>query len=93
MELRSVRGRDGLSAAKITAANQAGGQPDAAQFVLPQGGVVDKNQLSHIAFTNPAGEHVLVLTNPGARRDIIIEIEDRFATLALREDSVTTVTL
>ena len=47
--------------------------------------------LDHVAFENPGGQHVLVLTNPGSSRDCQIRLGDEVATVSLSHNSVTTV--
>jgi len=47
--------------------------------------------LYHVAFQNPSGEHVLVLTNTGPSRDCRIKLRDKTLVLSVGHDSVTTV--
>jgi glucosylceramidase len=47
--------------------------------------------LDHVAFENPDGQRVLVLTNAGATRDCTIRLGDKAAILPLSGKSVTTV--
>jgi glucosylceramidase len=47
--------------------------------------------LDHVAFENPDGQHVLVLTNAGATRDCTIRLGDKAAIIPLSSKSVTTV--
>jgi len=46
--------------------------------------------LSHVAFANPDGGKVVVLTNPGAARTARLRLGDMMAGAALPADSVTT---
>ncbi|MFZ0085052.1 MAG: glycoside hydrolase family 30 beta sandwich domain-containing protein [Candidatus Acidiferrales bacterium] len=46
--------------------------------------------LQHVAVENPDGGQVLVLTNPGPARTVAIRLGDKFASVALRADSLTT---
>jgi glucosylceramidase len=46
--------------------------------------------LSHVAFANPDGSKVVVLTNPGAARTARLRLGDMMAEAALPADSVTT---
>jgi glucosylceramidase len=46
--------------------------------------------ISHAAFENPTGESVLVLTNSGAAREVVIGVGATEAEVHLAEDSVTT---
>ena len=48
-------------------------------------------ELDHVAFENPSGGHVLVLTNTGPSRDCRIRLGDRVAVVSLNRNSVTTV--
>lgn len=48
--------------------------------------------LAHVAFVNPDGDYVLVLTNSGRARSVAIELNGSYASLQLDGDSVTTVT-
>lgn len=52
-------------------------------------------KLTHVAFRNPDGAHVMVLSNAGAARSVNIECEingkPNFATIAMEADSVTTI--
>jgi glucosylceramidase len=49
--------------------------------------------LDHVAFTNPDGSHVLVITNSGATaRDITVSVGGNLADVRLDADSVTTLT-
>ncbi|HEY9793716.1 MAG TPA: glycoside hydrolase family 30 beta sandwich domain-containing protein [Candidatus Obscuribacterales bacterium] len=50
----------------------------------------DVADLTHVAFVNPDGGKVLVLSNKGADRTITIDDGDRLANIALEADSVTT---
>jgi glucosylceramidase len=47
--------------------------------------------LYHVAFENPNGGHVLVLTNPGPSRECQIRFGDRAAVVSLTPNSVSTV--
>ena len=47
--------------------------------------------LYHVAFENPGGDRVLILTNPGPSRDCHIRFGDKAAVVSLNPDSVTTV--
>jgi glucosylceramidase len=47
-------------------------------------------EVSHVAFENPDGKHVLVVTNPGAARECQIRLGDSQATAALTGNSVST---
>jgi glucosylceramidase len=46
--------------------------------------------LAHVAFANPNGQHVLVLTNPGAKRMCQLRLGRSLAEVPLTENSVTT---
>ena len=46
--------------------------------------------LGHVAFENPGGERVLVLTNPGAKRDATVQIGNRVTDVSLDSSSLTT---
>ena len=46
--------------------------------------------LSHVAFENPDGQQVLVLTNPGPARAIEVQFADQVAQVSLKEKSLTT---
>jgi glucosylceramidase len=48
--------------------------------------------LAHVAFLNPDGQYVLVLTNSGRARTVAIELNGSCASLQLESDSVTTLT-
>jgi glucosylceramidase len=48
--------------------------------------------LSHVAFRNPDGSLVLILTNAGAPRTTELRLKDRVATVSLPANSVVTVT-
>jgi glucosylceramidase len=45
--------------------------------------------IEHVAFTNPGGDHVLVLTNSGGEREIEVSIEGKRLKLGLPQDSIT----
>ncbi len=47
--------------------------------------------LDHVAFENPGGKRVLVLTNTGPSRDCQIRLGDKVAGISLSRNSVTTV--
>jgi glucosylceramidase len=47
--------------------------------------------LDHVAFENPAGQRVLILTNTGQSRDCNIKVGDKAASISLSRNSVTTV--
>ena len=47
--------------------------------------------LDHVAFENPDGQRILVLTNAGATRDCTIRLGDKAAIIPLSSKSVTTV--
>ena len=44
--------------------------------------------VEHVAFTNPDGQKVVVLTNPGAAKTVMIKLADKVAEVALQADSV-----
>jgi len=46
--------------------------------------------MKHVALENPDGQQVLVLTNPGAARDIELQLANMAASVSLKADSVTT---
>ena len=48
--------------------------------------------LSHVAFQNPDGEYVVVITNSGAETEVSLNIEDRIAQINIPEDSICTLT-
>lgn len=48
--------------------------------------------LQHVAVQNPDGQQVLVLTNPGPARTVEIRLASMAASIALKTDSVTTLT-
>ncbi len=47
--------------------------------------------IEHVAFANPYGDYVLVLTNQGAAREIDCKFEGKFLHLKLPQDSVVTI--
>jgi glucosylceramidase len=47
--------------------------------------------LDHVAFENPGGQRVLILTNTGPSRDRTIKVGDKAASISLSRNSVTTV--
>jgi O-glycosyl hydrolase len=62
-----------------------------------RGGVVvestgDVDKLTHVAFLNRDGTKVLVLSNAGAKRDVVVEYDgsDKVFAVSLDADSVTT---
>ena len=46
--------------------------------------------LQHVAFTNPSGEQVMIITNTGAARTVNLEVNQKSAAVRLDEDSLTT---
>ncbi|MDP9160842.1 MAG: glycosyl hydrolase [Acidobacteriota bacterium] len=48
--------------------------------------------LQHVAFENPDGQHVLVITNPGPARTVELRLADMTAAVPLKMDSVATLT-
>ncbi len=44
--------------------------------------------VEHVAFANPDGQKVVVLTNAGAAKTVVIKLADKMAELALQADSV-----
>jgi glucosylceramidase len=48
--------------------------------------------LRHIAFENPDGQRVLVVTNTGPARAIELRVADRAASVPLKANSLTTLT-
>jgi glucosylceramidase len=50
-------------------------------------------RLYHVAFENPGGQLVIVLTNPSKRQDVGLAAGDRYFRVSLPEDSVSTVVL
>ena len=46
--------------------------------------------VSHVAFINPDGEYVVVVTNQGPQTDLSLSIEDRFSEILLPEESICT---
>ena len=46
--------------------------------------------VSHAAFANPDGQQILVLTNPGAPREVNVRLGQSTVDLSLEQDSVTT---
>ena len=48
--------------------------------------------LEHVAVENPAGQKVLILTNPGSARSVQLEVGASKASVPLPENSVTTLT-
>jgi glucosylceramidase len=46
--------------------------------------------VGHVAFENPEGQHVLILTNPGPERPVQISAGENVAEATLAKDSVTT---
>jgi glucosylceramidase len=52
----------------------------------------DVSDIAHVAFENPDGQRVLVVTNSGASRPIRICAADKETTLNLDADSITTLT-
>ena len=51
----------------------------------------DMPDVAHVAFENPNGEHVAVITNTGATRTIYLQANGKNAALQLEPDSVTSV--
>jgi glucosylceramidase len=51
----------------------------------------DVPDVAHVAFENPNGEHVAVITNAGAARTVYLQASGKNAALQLEPDSVTTV--
>ncbi len=49
-------------------------------------------RISHVAFTNPDGIKVVVLTNAGAERPVSLQMAGKAAEVVLPKDSVTTLT-
>jgi O-glycosyl hydrolase len=47
-------------------------------------------EVGHVACENPDGQKVLVLTNAGAARSIVLQMGAQIADLPLAADSVTT---
>jgi glucosylceramidase len=52
----------------------------------------DLERVSHVAFANPDGTKVAVLTNAGAERTVSLQMAARTAQVALPKDSITTLT-
>lgn len=48
------------------------------------------NGIAHVAFENPGGERVLVLTNAGGAQNVSVQEGKRYAEVSLAADSVTT---
>jgi O-glycosyl hydrolase len=46
--------------------------------------------LHHVALENPGGSSVLVVTNPGAARSVVLQMNGVQADLSLDHDSLTT---
>jgi len=47
-------------------------------------------ELDHVAFENPAGDKVLVVTNPAAAREVTLSLGTMLAPLTLEKESITT---
>ncbi len=47
-------------------------------------------ELPHVAFENPDGQKVLVVTNPGPAQTVELRLGDQFARVSLKEKSLTT---
>ena len=50
----------------------------------------EAGELSHVAFENPDGEKVLILTNPAAEKKVELQMGQAKAEISLPRDSVTT---
>jgi glucosylceramidase len=50
------------------------------------------DDLQHVALENPDGQRVLVVTNPGPKRTIDLDLANVKASVPLQADSVTTMT-
>ncbi len=46
----------------------------------------------HVAFINPDGEYVVVITNPGPATEVSLDLKDRYAAFPVPECSISTVT-
>ena len=46
--------------------------------------------VDHVAFENPGGQHVFVLTNTGSSKTVTLQLADRAVEVSLSPDSVTT---
>jgi glucosylceramidase len=46
-------------------------------------------EIDHVAFENPDGTHVLVITNPGIAQKIVCQNERQALQLTLEPDSIT----
>jgi glucosylceramidase len=49
-----------------------------------------EHDLHHVGFVNPAGQRVLVVTNPGSARKVMLRMSQSTAQLALESDSIAT---
>lgn len=52
----------------------------------------NSKDLSHVAFVNPDGEHVMVLTNAGARRTVTLAVNSSTTKLEMEANSIATLT-
>lgn len=48
------------------------------------------HDIHHVAFTNPDGRHVMIVTNPGSAREVTLKMGGSTASLPLDSDSIVT---
>ena len=51
---------------------------------------IASGELRHVAFENPDGQHVVVITNPGDARSVELQLANQVARVPLKEKSLTT---
>lgn len=53
----------------------------------------EQSRMYHIAFENPDGGIVVILTNPGMKKGVQLQFEDKYALVPLPADSISTIVM
>lgn len=53
----------------------------------------EQSRMYHVAFENPNGEIVVILTNPGKKKEIQLQLKGRYALVPVSADSILTIVI